>query len=215
MPYNGAMTCNHCDNCNRQCGCPEPFLGIKQLPDYPSYVRFNMDGKTEDFDFGPVVTYAQTDTSLVADVINRILTYTAERHKDTITAQELGAILHLGDLGDVDSKKADQGSMLVYQRNNNCAEGCMGTQNRWVVWNALDNTNTGFMYPMGFDAQGTAWTLRQPANTSQSYLLGWNGQSQVSYTQPTTVASAPLNTNGKKLALYLDPITKAIVAVEE
>lgn len=206
---------NRCHKCDQPCACPAPFLGIEQLPDNLSVLRFNIDGKRADYDFTNLIYQTQTDTTLIADVINRLLTYSAERHTDTITAQELGSILHLADIGDVDTNGASTGSFLTYQRGTNCAEGCVGLRDSWKVWSALDEQISSATYPFVFDADGAAHVLQRPANPNQYYQLGWNAQNQVSYSQVQTVASAPINTNGKKLALYLDPNTKQIIAVEE
>lgn len=204
-----------CHQCDQPCACPVPFLGIEQLPDNLSVLRFNIDGKRADYDFTNLIYQTQTDTTLIADVINRLLSYSAERHTDTITAQELGSILHLADIGDVDTNGASTGSLLTYQKGTNCAEGCVGLRDSWKVWTALDEQISSATYPFVFSADGSAHVLQRPANANQYYQLGWNAQNQVSYSQVQTVASAPINTNGKKIALYLDPNTKQIVGVEE
>lgn len=207
---------SHCSRCDEPCGRPAPYLGIEQLPDNISVLRFNIDGKRTDYDFTNLVQQTQTDTTLVVDVINRLLQYTAERHTDSITAAELGSILHLADLGDVSTDDAEDGSMLVYQKNNNCGNGCVGLQDSWKVWNALTNQVNSATYPLAFSASGKAQVLERPASPNQYYLLGWNAGDQFSYSQvPIVDTSRVVGTDGKKIALYLDPRTKQIVGVAE
>lgn len=185
------------------------------MPDNVSILRYNIDGKRADFDYSNLIYQVQSDTTLVADAIHRLLKYAAERHTDTITARELGSILHLSDIGDVDTSHAANGSMLMYQKNNDCGEGCVGLSDSWVIWNALDAQVSSATYPFVFNSDGLARTLQRPANPDQYYLLGWNGGFQVSYTQVPTVTSAKPTTSGKKLRVYLDPDTRQLVAVEE
>lgn len=196
--------------CDSRCACPIPFLGIEQLPDNLSVLRFNIDGKRTDYDFTNLIYQVQSDTVLVADAINRLLTYQAERHSDTITAQELGAILHLSDIGDVESKGAQTGSFLTYQKDTNCAEGCFGLRDSWKVWNALDETVSSATYPMAFNAQGQAVTIQKPAAPNKQYLLGWNAQNQLSYITPTKVTAKPAQGG----PIYYDAASGELVYVE-
>lgn len=188
-----------------------PYLGIEQLPDNLSVLRFSIDGKRTDYDFANLIYQNQSDTSLNADAIHRVLTYMAERHTDSITAQELGSLLHLADIGDVTTVGAETGSMLVYQKNSNCGEGCMGTQNVWKIWNALDAQVSSATYPMAFNSNGQAVTLQRPQDPSIQYLLGWNGANQLSYITPTKAAAKPA-TGGP---LYYDAASGQIVYVQE
>lgn len=219
MVYNKLMTCNcnqsPCHSCGSKpcdlpCNSPAPFLGISALPDNISVLRFNIDGKRADYDFGPLIQQNQTDTSLVIDLIKRLLVYAAERHTDTITAQDLGAILHLSDIGDVSTKGAANGGMLVYHQDNNCASGCQGLSNTWEMWNALNAQTSTATYPMAFNAEGYPVTLQQPTNPNKQYLLGWDRGNQVSYITPTKATQAPA-TGGP---LYYDEQTGGLVYVE-
>lgn len=185
--------CNKCNQCDTPCKCPEPFLGITESDYRPGVVTYNIDGKTVDWDGRHFVQTLQTDTSLIADIINRLLQFNAERHTDTITARELGSILHLADIGDVDAHKINQGSLLTYKKNNDCAEGCIGTHNVWEAWNALDNQVQSMYLAMGFDQKGNPLSLAPPQNPNRTYLMGWNGKNQVSYISVTEATAPPVN----------------------
>lgn len=204
------------NRCDPPCQCPVPYLGVSELPDNISVLRFNINGKRTDYDYRNLVEQTQTDTTLVADVISRLLVYTAERHTDTISAKELGAILHLVDLGDVSGDHLKDGSFLTYQKSNNCGEGCTGTTDTWKAWNALDEQISSATYPFAFDANGKPHVLERPENPNQYYQLSWNAGNQLSYSQlPIVDASRVVGTDGKKIAVYQDPISKQLVGVKQ
>lgn len=226
MLYNKDMSCN-CNRCGRcksrccdtACACPAPYLGIEQLPDNISVLRFNIDGKRTDYDFGSMIYEVQSDTSLSADTINRVLKYMAERHMDAISAQELGSIMHLADIGDVSSLNAKNGSTLVYNKSNDCGEGCFGALDSWRAWHALDMGNqvSSAVYPAVYKEDGYPATLLRPSAANEYYLLGWNGPYKFGYTQvPIVSASSVIDpADNKKIKLYLDPNTRQIVGVKE
>lgn len=199
-------SCHKCDE--HPCGCPEPVMGIDKVPTKPATYRFNINGRTTRFDFAKGIYDAQTDTSLIADVVDRLLRFSAERHTDTITAQELGSILHIADLGDVNTQGAEDGALMVYQKSNTCGEGCVGTANVWKAWNALDSQQPSVAYPAGFDSKGNIASIQQPANPTQYYNLGWNGANQLSFAQPTEETAVIPDTDGYAYQMYLNPITK-------
>lgn len=210
----GCDTCSPCDKkpscdpCKKQeCACPEPFIDLDEIPNKAAVYRVNDNGKTAIWDLRKGIKEAQTDTSLVVDIIKRLLQFSAERHTDTITAQELGAILHLTDLGDVSTKGATNGAMMVYKQTDTCPAGCYGTGNVWEAWNALDEQASSAAYGYGFNADGVPVTLQQPANPNQYYNLGWNGNKQLSYAQPTEETAVIVDSQGYAYQQYLNPQT--------
>lgn len=196
--------------CDQPCACPAPFLGIEQLPDNISVLRYNIDGKRADYDYANLIYQVQSDTVLVADAINRLLNYQAERHTDTITARELGSILHLADIGDVETKGATTGSMLTYQQGTECGEGCIGLRDKWKIWSALDEQQSSATYPMAYASNGAPVTIEPPQSPSRQYLLGWNGASQLSYITPTKATVAPAQGG----PVYYDETSGQLVYVE-
>lgn len=205
----------HC-NCNKpQCGCGKPILDINEMPDDIATLRFNVNGVSALYDYGNMIRQTQTDTNISADSIKRVLKYMAERHTDTISAKELGSILHLADIADVDITDVQDNSILVYKKNSDCAQGCIGLNNAWQGWNSEEHLDDTVRTIMGFTDDNAPVALQAPANTNQHYILGWNAENKVSFTQPDVVTTAPTDAGGKKWALYLDPITKEIVVVKE
>lgn len=209
--------CNDCKDCGcKDCGCPEPIQSIDNLDSqYPGRLRFNYGGRSVDYDFSSMIKQVETDTSLSVDSINRVLKYAAERHMDTLSAKEIGSILHIADIGDVDITGVTDNSLLVYQKDSDCGQGCEGIDNAWIAWNSNENLSENIETVMGFDADGKPHALARPQNTNQFYMLGWNAAGKVSYTQAVEVSSAPTDKDDKVYRLYVDPDSKQLVYVKE
>lgn len=209
--------CNSCDrgcgSCNpckpKCCGDAKPVIDVQALPDDILTLSFNFNGVGTTYDYRSMIKAGETDTSLSADAIGRVLKYMAERHTDTISAKELGAILHLADLGDVDGKDIGAYSMLFYKKD--AVDECDTTSNRWIAWNALDNQADSFAYIMGFSSEGAPISLSSPSAPAQQYLLGWNGAGKVGWTQIKTAATKPTNA----YSVYWDEDAKEFVKVKE
>lgn len=206
--------CNKCSSCEKPC-CdnPMPFFSVEAMPNSVSTLMFNVNGVTSTWDFAPIVEQNQTDTSISIKSIERVLKYAAERHIDTIHAKELGSILRLADISDIDITDVKNNSMLVFKKDGECAYG--DQNNSWVAFNADEHQSTSLTSLMGYDATYKPQSLGTPVHTSQYYQLGWNGKDKISWGQPVEAATAPIDTDGKKLRLYLDPTTKQIVVVRE
>ena len=207
-----------CDPCKR-C-CDKPILDIDEMPDSVSTLRFNVNGLSSWYDFGNMIYQTQTDTTLSIDTVNRALNYAAERHTDTISHEELGSILHIADIGDVDISGVTDNSLFVYQKNSDCGTGCEGIDNSWIAWNALDGNNLQdrLTYLMGFDDDAKPRTLNTPADTTQYWTLTWDAANKAGWSQPVEVATPPTITEDNQtyvFRLYLDPTTKQIVVCKE
>lgn len=212
---------NNCNECKPRCGCEKPKCGcgrpILEVTDADDAgtLKFNVNGVTTYYDYTALVRRLETDTSLSADTKARALKFLAERHIDAISAEELGSILHLADLADVSVANVENNSILVYNKNEDCGEGCQSTKSGWQGYNAdehlVDSVNT----LMGFDQDGAPKTLNAPAHENQYYSLTWAAQDGLKYTQPREVASAPVDTDGKVHQLYVDPTTHEIVVVRK
>lgn len=216
--------CNQCcdpceDKCHKKCGCCEPFLDIDEMPDSVSTLRFNINGLSKWYDFGNMIYQTQTDTQISADAVKRVLRYMAERHTDSISAKELGSILHVADLGDVDITGVTNNSLFVYRKDNNCAQGCEGISNAWTAWNSVDNTTDSLRTIMGFDKDGVPLALLPPANSDQHYLLEWRGDDEVGYRQVEEVSKESITvTEGGRNYIYkvcVDPNTNELVYIKE
>lgn len=206
--------CNKCNSCEKEC-CdnPMPFFGIDLAPNSNSVLMYNVNGVTSTWDYRPIVEQNQTDTAISIKTIERVLKYAAERHIDTISAKELGSILRLSDISDIDIADVKNNSMLMFKKDGECAYGDLS--NSWVAFNADEDQSTSVTSFLGYDNNYRPQALSTPLHTNQYYQLGWNGNNKISYSQPVEVSTAPRDTDGKKLAVYVDPTTKQLIIVRE
>lgn len=214
---------NRCDPCGESkcckdpCGCPMRVLSVMADPDRPGVVKFNLDGHTEFFDFSDIVASTETDTFLRVDKVSRILKYLAEGHTNNISAKDLGSILHLGDLGDVDMGEVEQNSILVYQKNSDCGQGCDEISNQWIAWNSSDPDNLvdAAQVLMGFNENDTPVAIQPPIHTDQHYQLGWRAGGKIGYSQPSQLATgAGPSTDGTYAhLLFENPTTHQMEAM--
>lgn len=193
-------------------------MGISTVhDDTPAWLRYNFGGKSVDYDYTSLVKFAETDTSVRLDIPNRTFIVNAEKHTDSFTAAEIGSIMHIADIGDVDISGVMNNSLFVYKKDSDCGEGCEGINNSWTAWNSNDDANLveSFSTVMGFDANGNPKALNRPNDTTKYYQLTWAGANKVKWTTPTVVANAPVDSDNKKWAVYVDPQTMALVIVKE
>lgn len=208
------MSCNkNCKPCN-PCGCAEPIFSIEALDTDPTTLRFNVNGKSVWYDFEPVVKAGETCTTLNIDAVNRTLNYHGECSDQTISAKELGSILHLGDLGDVDAGSITDNGILNYRKSGECPEGCESETDGWKSTNAVDVATTSLDYILGTDADGKMISLMPPTDTATFSYLAWRAQDKAGWVKPTVVATPPVK-DGKVAQLYLDENTGEIVVVRK
>ena len=178
------------------------------MTDKPGYVKFNLDGGTVLFDFSDIVAETETDTFLRIDSTARVLKYLAEGHINNIPASQLGSILHIADIGDVDISGVTDNSLFVYQKNSDCGKGCDGIDNSWIAWNASDPnhlTNSGEAV-MVFDESDAPKALLTPPHTDQFYLAGWRAGNKFGYMEhPTPVVYPSIGTDGYSNLLFENP----------
>lgn len=218
------MGCGHCgacqpkcgckNQCPKQCGCPDSIISIEADSTNPTNLRFNLGGRSVWYDFDSVVKAGETCTTIIPDAVNRSLIYNAECQRNEITAAELGAIFHLADLGDVDATSLKDNAVLVYRKDANCGENCDG-KNGWIGVDLSEEGDTSLDYIMGSDSEGDVKSLMPPANTNQYYYMAWAAQNKASWTQPKVVATPPVDSDGKKWRVYMDPSTHELVIVKE
>lgn len=213
--------CGHCGSCGcekkcceKPCGCPESILSIEADSTNPTNLRFNLGGRSVWYDFDSVVKAGETCTTLYADLTARNLVYNAECQTINISANSLGGILHLADIGDVDATTIKDNAILVYKKDADCSENCDG-KNGWIGLDPSEAGDSSLDYIMGSDGDGEVKSLMPPANSSQHYLLTWAGANKASWKQPTVAASAPVDSDGKVWRLYVDPNTHELLIVKE
>lgn len=123
---------NCCNICHQPdcCGgckpaCPEEHFSIEVDP-YDSQNWFINGTKVR------VPKMAETCTSLSTDFSGATLNYIGECGKDIITGRQLGQIIKLNDLRDVEAEHPDNCSILAWNPHcDYCAEGCTKVGSAW------------------------------------------------------------------------------------
>lgn len=89
----------------------------------------------------------ETDTKLSTSYTNKSLIYNAEKHTDTITGNQLGALINLDDLRDVDANSPDSNDLLVFHPYcDECGEGCTPKNAHWIKYHIPDE-DTNILEP--------------------------------------------------------------------
>lgn len=132
---------NCCNKCHRTncCGdccsapCPKPCQFDIQADPYDSQNWFVNGNKIR------IPKIAETCTNLSTDVSGATLNYVGECGKDTITGHQLGQIINLKDLRDIEAEHPDACSMLVWNPHcDYCAEGCTKVGAAWEPYHIPD-----------------------------------------------------------------------------
>ncbi len=220
-PLGGCGHCGQCqpkcgcaDKCPKPCGCPESILSIEADSTNPTNLRFNLGGRSVWYDFDSVVKAGETCTNFTINKTERSLVYHGECQTQSLYARDLGSIMHLGDIGDVDETTVGDNAILVYRKDANCAENCDG-KNGWIGINPVEEGKDSLDYILGSDKDGDIGSLRPPANTNQFYYLAWAAQDKASWSRPKVVSTPPVDSDGKKWRVYMDPTTFELVVVKE
>lgn len=130
---------NCCNLCHQPdcCGgcsapCPEEHFSIEADP-YDSQTWWINGTKVR------IPKIAETCTSLSTDFSGATLNYAGECGKDIITGRQLGQIIKLDDLRDVEAEHPDSCSMLVWNPHcDYCAEGCAKVGAAWEPYHIPD-----------------------------------------------------------------------------
>lgn len=134
MRYDNCNSCDPCGRCRR--ACAKPYFNLWVDPFDPTYYLWEMNGETGKV---KIPKTSETDTTLSTDYSNSTLNYKAEKHTDVITGEQLGSIINLDDLRDVDATNPDACSILVF--NPGCGVcPCAPDEERWKKYTIPDAT---------------------------------------------------------------------------
>lgn len=200
----------HKKTCKSPCSCAEPVFSVEAMPDDPATLRFNVNGKSVWYDFEPVVKAGETCTTLTVDTVNRTLNYHGECGDNTLSAGELGSILHLADLGDVNANSITDNGILNYRKDADCGENCEGIADGWVSSSPLEISATSLDYILGSDSDGKLTSLMPPTDTTKFSYLAFAAQDKVMWKTPTVVATIP-DDGTYQYPVYMDPATGELV----
>ena len=93
----------------------------------------------------------ETDTKLSTNYTAASLIYNAERHVDTITGPQLGALINVEDLRDTETSNADSCDLFVFNPFcSDCGDGCAPKNARWTNYHIPDAGET----PISPDSDG-------------------------------------------------------------
>lgn len=208
------MNTNNCNPCKKHCepcGHAEPVFSVEAMPDDPTILQFNVNGKSVWYDFSPVVKTAETATTVTVDAVNRTLDHHGEKSDQSITAGELGGILHLADIGDVNADTIEDNGILNYRKEGGCGEGCESNTSGWVSVSPIDVGTGSLDYILGSDDDGLMQSLMPPTDTTKFSTLTWAAGEKATWRTPTVVATPPVNSDGKVYRPYIDPATLELV----
>ena len=141
MNDNCCNKCNSCNSCNK-CGggcCPARYdcsFNIEMSP-YDQYTWIvttcGMPHKVK------IPKLPETCTSLSVNGTDATLVYKGECDTDIITGSQLGSIIRLNDLKDVDAPFPDHCSMLVFDPYcAECGDGCVSPADMWRPYSIPD-----------------------------------------------------------------------------
>lgn len=132
---NDCNPCNSCGGCRPACydGCSFQISANPYNPNEWVVVMNGMSHKVQ------VPNINETDTKLYVNYGNATLNYNSEKHKDIITGAQLGDIIELGDLRNVEALAADSCDLLVFDPGcNTCGEGCKPKPAMWKSYHIPD-----------------------------------------------------------------------------
>lgn len=212
------MRCyNNCDPCNKDqcCGpaCYDQEFSIMVNPFNEDIWNVTIGGKLFHVNIPPI---KETDTKLSDNYTNATLNYSAEKHTDIITGNQLGQLITVGDLRDttIDYDTPSMCYELIYTKYGSCGAGCFSAENEWHTFSP-DNENAlqdSLHYVRGTNAYGCPIFLDVPDNIDEWYLSGWKTEGEhkeFGYFQPRQVDDFPKDpTTGEHIFMSQIPGTK-------
>jgi len=133
----------YCDKCNSNpCdgGCRPARYGcdfdINANPYDPSIWNVTINGATTRV---KIPKGNETDTTLSTSYSTASLNYNSEKHEDIITGSQLGSLINLESLRDVDVTNADSGDMMIFHPYcSECGGICTPKDARWEKYHIPD-----------------------------------------------------------------------------
>lgn len=134
-----SVACNECDPCGGNCGgcCPAKFdcsFDVQADPYNPRYWFLEINGCSKKIRLPDL---AEKSTFLDIDCSSKTLTYYGENETQTFAGEQLGCLLNLDDLRDVNAEDPAACSMLVY--NPGCGRcPCTPEEMTWQAYTIPD-----------------------------------------------------------------------------
>lgn len=161
----------------------------------------------------------ETDTKLSINYSNETLIYNAERHTDILTGEQLGGIINLDYLRNVDIDHSLDGHCyeFIYRKWAECGDGCRSAADKWVNFNINSEgaLKCGIRYVRGANQYGCPVYLDVPTDVNKYWWGMWRPSSagdcwEFGYVTPERVAELPKDDQGRTLVLSQDANGKPI-----
>lgn len=153
----------------------------------------------------------ETDTFLSTDYTNATLNYKAEYHTDKVTGTQLGALINVDDLRDVDIDDGLDGHCyeLLFRKWADCGDGCKSLADKWANFNINSDgaKQEAIRYVRGANVYGCPIYLEVPTREGEFWYGMWVPGKGFTYFQPEWVDELP-KIDGKTVVMSLDPTTK-------
>ena len=155
----------------------------------------------------------ETDTKLSTNYSNETLIYNAERHTDIITGEQLGGIINLDYLRNVDIDHSLDGHCyeFIYRKWAECGDGCRSAADKWVNFNINSEgaLKCGIRYVRGANQYGCPVYLDVPTDVNKYWWGMWRPSSagecwEFGYIQPEQVTTLPTDSSGNPMVLSQD-----------
>lgn len=136
--------CYNCHHDSRTCGgCKLAKYGcdfdINANPYDPSIWNVTINGATTRVKIPKI---AETDTKISTSYTTASMIYNAEGHVDTITGAQIGSLIDVADLRNVEAVNANSYDLLVYHPYcSECGEGCTPKNASWVNYHIPDEAS--------------------------------------------------------------------------
>ena len=162
----------------------------------------------------------ETDTKLSTNYSNGTLIYNAERHTDIITGDQLGSIINLDYLRNVEIDPDLSGNCyeLIFRKWAECGDGCRSAADKWMNFNINSDgaKQCGIRYVRGANQYGCPVYLDVPMDESEYWFGMWRPSEfgdcwEFGYIQPEPVDNLPTDENGNPLVLSQDENGKPLV----
>lgn len=162
----------------------------------------------------------ETDTKLSTNYSNGTLIYNAERHTDIITGEQLGGIINLDYLRNVEIDEGLDGNCyeLIFRKWAECGDGCRSAADKWVNFNINSEgaLKCGIRYVRGANQYGCPVYLDVPDTVDEYWFGMWRPSShgdcwEFGYVQPEPVEELPKDEDGNPIVISQMPNGKPVI----
>ena len=215
---NKCNSCNSCDPCKKCCPARyDCMFNIEVSPYDPDTWLVTQGGMMHKI---KVPKMNETDTFLSVNPTLGALVYKAEKHTDNVTGPQLGNIINLDYLRNVDIDPTLTGNCyeLIFHKYSTCGEGCQSLADSWMNFNINSEgaKRNGIRYVRGANEYGCPVYLDIPPRTNEYWWGMWRPNDtgtglEFGYIQPEHVDQLPTDDDGNILVISQTENGKPVV----